>query len=151
VTTPHQRILDLLALAADQNTEEGRTAAHAAAKLIAKHGLPSPATAGPMPAANVRYETKTERTAGHPTHMPPTAWDKKKKNLLAIVADEAVQLLRTIDVLPHAIPIYGLQMVPAERRGMCSCAHVYKRGEMVSREPRPRCARCVSARPARAF
>ncbi len=130
---------------ADQDNEEGRTAAHLAIKLIKKSGFVitvSTKIEEPQPAPAPRPPPSAYRPTTVPTTRAATRWEDVKK----IVLDEAVQFMRTIDVLPRDIPIYGVQLVPAEKRGKCSCGHAYQRGEMISRGRYPVCARCVAER-----
>ena len=151
-----EKIRSLLALA-DQDNEEGRTAAHTAIKLIKKHGFVLTVSTAeeetPKPAPSPAWARPAERPRPPPPPPPPppaskaaTRWNEVKKNFAGIVVDEVSQFMKTIDVLPRDIPVYGVQLVPAKQRGTCSCGNIYQRGEMVSREKRPVCATCVSER-----
>jgi|GEM_PF-5923684 len=147
--SPYEKIRDLLALA-DQENEEGRTAAHLAIKMIKKHGFVLTVS---TKAEESSFGTPTPPAAPPPQRRPPppatraaTVWEEKKRTFAGIVLDEAVRFMNTIDVLPRDIPIYGVQLVPAEKRGKCSCGNTYQRGEMISRGRYPVCVTCVGER-----
>ena len=142
MTAPLETIRNLFALAEQEDvrgepTDEARTAAYAAIKLIKKHGFVL-TVAGPDGKAP---------NPGQPSPPRPVnpVWERKKRDLWGIVMDEGMTFLRSLDVLPKNIPVAGVQMVPAAAAGACGCGHRYRRGEMVSRGPAPKCARCVAA------
>lgn len=141
MNSPLETIRNLFALADQQDakgepTEEARTAAHAAIRLIKKHGFVL--TVARAPGEPSPRETPV------PSPAPNPRWEKKKRDLFQIALEEGARFLQTLDVLPKDIPVGGVQVVPAVRAGICGCGREYQRGEMVSRSLPPRCARCVS-------
>jgi hypothetical protein len=145
---PVETIRNLFALA-DQDNEEGRTAAHTAIKLVKKHGFVI--TVASQVEAPRSEEPRPRRSDGTYGYQPQPAAPQRPgtqrwRGGLAIVADEVTKFFQTLNVLPKDIPITGVQLSPAAHAGFCTCGHRYLRGELVSRARPIRCARCMVRR-----
>jgi hypothetical protein len=142
---------------AQQDNEEGRSAAHAAMKLAKKHGFvvlppaaPSAPAPAPAPAPRRRapapppapWSPEPMATAPEPPPEPRRrSWQSR---VLGAVGEEATKFFQTFDVLPRDIPVTRVQLAPAPLPGLCPCGHLYRRGELVSRLTPHRCVRCVA-------
>lgn len=146
MTDPVETIRNLFALA-DQDNEEGRTAAHTAIKMVKKHGfvltVASQAEAEAGPKTTARPWQPPSYSQQRPQPQPGT---QRWNGAIAIVADEVTRFFQTLNVLPKDIPVTGVQLAPAQHAGFCSCGHRYLRGELVSRGRPIRCARCLTQR-----
>lgn len=139
MTDPVETIRNLFALA-DQDNEEGRTAAHTAIKMVKKHGFVLTVATEEPRRPEPRRSWQPPQPQPQPQQRPGT---QRWSGAVAIVADEVTRFFQTLNVLPKDIPITGVQLTPARHAGFCLCGHRYLRGELVSRERPIRCARCL--------
>ena len=145
---PRETYRNLVELA-QQDNEEGRSAAHAAIKLAKKHGFvvspPAPAPApAPTPAPRRRAPAPAPWSP-EPMAEPPEPRKRSwQSRVLGAVGEEATKFFQTFDVLPRDIPVTRVQLAPAPLPGLCPCGHLYRRGELVSRLTPHRCVRCVA-------
>lgn len=145
---PLEKINDLVELA-QQDSEEGRTAAHLALKLMRRHGFVVTMARheggyahDAAPSADGRRSAAPRPPA--PSAQPSPQRSKKVQEALVIAIDETKKFFQTLDVLPRDVPTSGVQLMPAEGAGTCAtCSRRYRRGEFVSRRRPHRCVRCV--------